>query len=138
MVAGRPKRAAAGFAPLESAVMNAVWAADHPVSVREVLDSLNQGRSEPLAYTTVMTVMNRLTKKRALIRSGSPRRYAYEAAGDDAAPTAERRVGLPVVAGHLLGEPGGQQVQHAAAEGHERFSRRLRARSPRAASTASS
>lgn len=91
-VAGRPKRAAAGFAPLESAVMNAVWASDDPVSVREVLDSLNQGRTEPLAYTTVMTVMNRLTTKRALMRSGSPRRYAYQATGDDAAAIAVRDV----------------------------------------------
>ena len=36
-------------------------------------------RSEPLAYTTVMTVMNRLTAKNVLTRHGERRSYAYEA-----------------------------------------------------------
>jgi predicted transcriptional regulator len=91
-MAGRPKRTAAGFAPLESAVMDVVWASDGPVSVRVVLQSLNVERVEPLAYTTVMTVMHRLAQKGALVRSGLPRRYVYEATGDDAAAIAVRDV----------------------------------------------
>jgi predicted transcriptional regulator len=91
-VAGRPKKASAGFAPLESQVMDTVWAAGEPVSVREVLESLNAARSEPLAYTTVMTVMNRLATKGVLRRSGERRRYLYEATATDAAGVAVRGV----------------------------------------------
>lgn len=60
VVAGRPKKASSGFAPLESEVMEAIWSVSRPVSVREIVDTLNGQRAEPLAYTTVMTVMNRL------------------------------------------------------------------------------
>jgi predicted transcriptional regulator len=70
--------------------MRAVWATDAPVSVRDVLDVLNARRAEPLAYTTVMTVMNRLVAKRALERSGAPRRYRYRATGGDEAAIAVR------------------------------------------------
>jgi predicted transcriptional regulator len=72
--------------------MDAVWAASDPVSVREVLDTLNAGRSEPLAYTTVMTVMNRLAAKNVLRRHGERRSYVYEATATDAAGIAVRDV----------------------------------------------
>jgi predicted transcriptional regulator len=91
-MAGRPKKESGGFAPLESEVMDAVWSASNPVSVREVLDALNESRPEPLAYTTVMTVMNRLAAKGVLRRSGERRRYAYEATAADAAGIAVRGV----------------------------------------------
>jgi predicted transcriptional regulator len=91
-MAGRPKKTRGGFAPLESEVMRAVWEADTPVSVRQVLDALNARRSEPLAYTTVMTVMGRLLQKRALARHGGRRRYLYEATASDAAGVAVRQV----------------------------------------------
>ncbi|MGH2873649.1 MAG: BlaI/MecI/CopY family transcriptional regulator [Solirubrobacteraceae bacterium] len=91
-MAGRPKRANAGFAPLESAVMDAIWSAGGSLSVRQVLDALNQWRSEPLAYTTVITVMNRLVAKRVLERRGEPRSYLYEAIVKDAAAVAVREV----------------------------------------------
>ncbi len=68
--------------------MRAVWAAEDAVSVREVLDAVNALRTNPLAYTTVMTVMNRLTSKGALARSGRPRRYRYQATGDGEAAIA--------------------------------------------------
>src|SRR5919109_1368609 len=42
--------------PLEAEVMEVVWASDGPVSVRAMLERLNKGRRQPLAYTTVMTV----------------------------------------------------------------------------------
>jgi predicted transcriptional regulator len=91
-VAGRPKKTTGGLAPLESEVMDAVWRADSPVSVRLVLDALNGRRDEPLAYTTVMTVMNRLVTKNVLARNGERRRYLYEATATDAAGLAVRDV----------------------------------------------
>lgn len=65
--------------------MAAVWQAGAAVSVRHVLDVLNHARSEPLAYTTVMTVMNRLVAKNVLARQGERRRYVYEATASDPA-----------------------------------------------------
>ncbi len=91
-MAGRPKRTATGFAPLESEVMDTVWAAGNAVSVREVLDALNERRSEPLAYTTAMTVMNRLATKGALTRHGQRRSFVYAATAADAAGIAVRGV----------------------------------------------
>ena len=91
-MAGRPRKASGGFAPLESEVMDAVWTARDPVSVRAVLDALNETRSEPLAYTTVMTVMNRLAAKGVLKRRGERRSYLYEATATDAAGIAVRGV----------------------------------------------
>jgi len=72
--------------------MDAVWQADAPVSVRQVVDTLNARRSEPLAYTTVMTVMNRLAAKNILSRKGQRRSYVYEATAKDVAGIAVRDV----------------------------------------------
>jgi predicted transcriptional regulator len=91
-VAGRPKKSSDGFAPLESEVMDTVWAQRDPVSVRDVVDALNVRRAEPLAYTTVMTVMNRLVAKGVLSRTGERRSYVYEATAPDAAGIAVRDV----------------------------------------------
>jgi predicted transcriptional regulator len=91
-MAGRPSNASRGFAPLESEVMDAIWSASRPVSVREIVDALNERRPEPLAYTTVMTVMNRLAAKNVLMRQGERRSYVYEATAADAAGIAVRDV----------------------------------------------
>ncbi|MFI4990632.1 MAG: BlaI/MecI/CopY family transcriptional regulator [Solirubrobacterales bacterium] len=91
-MAGRPRKANGGLAPLESEVMDAVWQADSPVSVRLVLDVLNERRDSELAYTTVMTVMNRLVAKNVLARHGERRRFVYEATATDAAGLAVRDV----------------------------------------------
>ncbi|HEY1450652.1 MAG TPA: BlaI/MecI/CopY family transcriptional regulator [Solirubrobacteraceae bacterium] len=91
-MAGRPRKADSGLAPLESEVMGVIWEANSPVSVRLVLDTLNGQRNTPLAYTTVMTVMNRLVKKSVLARHGERRRYLYEATAADAAGLAVRDV----------------------------------------------
>lgn len=72
--------------------MNVVWQADSPVSVRLVLDALNSQRDPQLAYTTVMTVMNRLAAKNVLARQGEQRRYLYEATATNAAGLAVRDV----------------------------------------------
>jgi predicted transcriptional regulator len=72
--------------------MDAIWDASRPVSVREIVDALNERRPEPLAYTTVMTVMNRLAAKNVLTRQGERRSYVYEATAPDAAGIAVRDV----------------------------------------------
>jgi predicted transcriptional regulator len=72
--------------------MRAVWDAAEPVSVREVVDQLNGGRRQKLAYTTVMTVMSRLADKDILSRRREGRGYLYEATADDAAGLAVRGV----------------------------------------------
>jgi predicted transcriptional regulator len=87
-----PKDLSKVFGPLEAEVMQAVWKADAPVSVREVLAQLNRRRSPPLAYTTVMTVMSRLAGKRVLTRAVDGRGYRYTAALPDEAAIAVREV----------------------------------------------
>src|SRR5207302_2970672 len=78
--------------PLEAEVMRIVWSAKSPVTPREVLDQLNAARKAALAYTTVMTVMSRLTEKDVLLRSRARRGYAYVPAVRTAAELAVRGV----------------------------------------------
>ena len=78
--------------PLEGDVMRAMWAARQPLTVRELLDRLNARRAQPLAYTTVMTVMSRLAGKGILHQHREGRSYRYEAAVGDAAGIAVRSV----------------------------------------------
>lgn len=59
---------------LESAVLGHVWADPTGVTPRQVLDSLD----EPLAYTTVMTILNRLWTKGLLERERQGRAYRYK------------------------------------------------------------
>ncbi len=88
----RPRDGGSGFGPLEGEVMEVVWAAAEPISVRAVVEALNQGRREPLAYTTVMTVMGRLAEKHRLTRRKAGRGYLYEASAADAAGIAVKDV----------------------------------------------
>jgi predicted transcriptional regulator len=80
------------FGPLESEVMDAIWRAGEPVDVRDVMEELNERRSDPLAYTTVMTVMSRLAEKEVLSRHKAGRAYVYEANAPDAAGIAVKDV----------------------------------------------
>jgi predicted transcriptional regulator len=77
---------------LETQVMEALWAADHPLTVREALDALNASRTPPLAYTTVLTVMSRLADKGALARTPRGRGHQYAPAVADEAALAVRDV----------------------------------------------
>ena len=72
--------------------MNVLWSGEGPMSVREVLKRLNAARSEPLAYTTVMTVLTRLADKHILARVRDGRGYVYEPAVSDTAQIAVRGV----------------------------------------------
>ncbi|MEU3874372.1 MULTISPECIES: BlaI/MecI/CopY family transcriptional regulator [Streptomyces] len=71
---------------LEDAVMTRVWEWNRPVTVREVLEDLQQERS--IAYTTVMTVMDNLYQKGWLRREAEGRAYRYEAVSNRAAYSA--------------------------------------------------
>ena len=68
--------------------MEVLWSAEEPLSVRHVLDALNHGRPEPLAYTTVMTVLARLAEKGVVSREAAGRGYLYTAAAGDEATIA--------------------------------------------------
>ncbi len=72
--------------------MAVLWSAGEPLTVRTVLERLNDGRRPPLAYTTVMTVMSRLADKEMLQRRSVGRRYVYEPMAKDAAGLAVREV----------------------------------------------
>jgi predicted transcriptional regulator len=87
-----PDKARGNFGPLEAAVMGVVWGADEPVVVRDVVDRLNADRADPLAYTTVMTVMTRLAEKGVLDRQRHGRGFVYEASAPDAAGLAVKDV----------------------------------------------
>lgn len=65
-----------GLGDLERAVMDHLWAADQPQTVRQVHQALCAHRD--LAYTTVMTVLQRLARKNlvAQIRDDRAHRYA--------------------------------------------------------------
>ena len=67
-----------GLGDLERAVMDALWNSSAPQTVRQVHESLNRSRN--LAYTTVMTVLQRLAKKNLVVqhrdRVDRPRRPA--------------------------------------------------------------
>src|SRR5213078_4582793 len=55
--------------------MERMWAAAAPRTVRQIHTELSADRS--LAYTTVMTVMDKLHRKGWLIRDEDGRAYAY-------------------------------------------------------------
>lgn len=60
--------------PHELAIMKVVWQHEK-VTVREVYETLREQR--PIAYTTVMTMMNILEEKRYLKKSLVDRAYVY-------------------------------------------------------------
>ena len=63
---------------LERLVMEQLWAASDALTVREVRERLSATRD--LAYTTVMTVLDRLAKKRLTERERDGKAWRYRAA----------------------------------------------------------
>lgn len=73
---------------LEAAVMELLWADDGPgLSVREALERLTSRK--PLAYTTVMTVLDNLHRKGFVERAKEGRAYRYRATSSREQHTAE-------------------------------------------------
>jgi predicted transcriptional regulator len=69
---------------LEGDVLAALWAAEGPLTARQVRERL----PGDLAYTTVLTILTRLHEKGMLVRHREGRGYAYEPARDEASHTA--------------------------------------------------
>lgn len=61
---------------LEAQVMRRIWARGRSATVRDIVGDLQ--RERPIAYTTVMTVMDNLRKKGWLRRRADGRAYRYE------------------------------------------------------------
>lgn len=77
MAAARRKHTLADvLGPLESEIMDVVWDAGE-VTVRDVHRALNENR--PIAYTTVMTTLGRLTDKGLLRRTEDQPAHRYSA-----------------------------------------------------------
>ncbi len=74
---------------LEQAVMDHLWAApaERWCTVREVHEALTHQRD--IAYTTVLTVLGRLTEKRMVLQAREGRAYLYRATASQAELTAE-------------------------------------------------
>jgi BlaI family transcriptional regulator, penicillinase repressor len=74
---------------LERAVLDQLWSGDPErlLTVREVHDALAARRD--IAYTTVMTVLDRLAKKGLVVQERDGRAYLYRAAASRSALTAE-------------------------------------------------
>jgi predicted transcriptional regulator len=74
------------FGDLEAAIMDRLWERDGSALVREIVDELHDER--PLAYTTVMTVMENLHRKGWLRRERDGRAWRYEPTGSRSGYTA--------------------------------------------------
>ena len=64
---------------LEAAVLSALWGSAAPLSVRDVLARVK--RRPALAYTTVLTVLDRLHDKGLVTREKEGRAFLYRAHG---------------------------------------------------------
>lgn len=69
--------------------MDVLWASSSPLTVREVQEGLESTGSPDLAYTTVMTVLDRLGAKDMVTRDRDGRAFRYVAARSREAATAE-------------------------------------------------
>ena len=71
---------------LEAVIMDRLWEWGRPALVREMVEALHDDR--PLAYTTVMTVMENLYRKGWLRRERDGRAWRYEPTGSRSGYTA--------------------------------------------------
>jgi predicted transcriptional regulator len=60
---------------LERAVMDHLWSSSEPQTVRQVHEALSAQRD--LAYTTIMTVLQRLAKKNLVVQHRDDRAHRY-------------------------------------------------------------
>ena len=77
---------------LEQAVMGILWSRPDALSVRDVHEHLSGERD--LAYTTVMTVLDRLAKKKLVVRTLVGRAWLYRPVNSRAATVAAEVVEL--------------------------------------------
>ena len=67
-----PARATALLGPLEWRTLEALWAREEPASVRDLIDAFPE-----IAYTTLMTTLDRLYRKGMLAREKQGRAFVY-------------------------------------------------------------
>lgn len=107
------------FGELEAAVMRCLWRRAEPMTVRHMLEELTKSR--PLAYTTVMTVMDNLHRKGQLQRERDGRAWRYTPTRSAAEHTAALLKGI-------LGEVGDRDevLMHFVADLDEDTAAKLR------------
>ena len=81
-----------GLGELESQVLRVLWAAERPLTPREVHTTLDADR--PIAYTTVTTVLTRLWGKDLVTRAKAGRAFEYTATVTPEERTAARMTEL--------------------------------------------
>jgi predicted transcriptional regulator len=99
---------------LEAAVLSALWGSTDPLSVREVLAQVK--RRPALAYTTVLTVLDRLHEKRLVTREKPGKAFLYR-------PRVSREIWLGEQAARALtaaGDPTNRAVLMAFLDSAER------------------
>jgi len=106
--AGSPRRSVLDLAPLELDCMNTLWPMGE-ATVREIRDGLAARR--PRAYTTIMTIMDRLARKGVVERRKVGRAYKYVAqlSADDA-----RAQALGQVVANFFGGSKEAMIEHLA------------------------
>jgi predicted transcriptional regulator len=62
----------------ELAIMRVLWERG-PSTVREVLETINETRPEPLGYTTILRFLQIMTDKALVVRTGNDRAHVYKA-----------------------------------------------------------
>src|SRR5207237_722064 len=87
VAARRPddERGRRAFGELEQQILSVLWAAHEPLIPREVQARL----ADPPAYTTVMTILDRLQRKGTATRTAKGRAFAYEAVVSESTVAAE-------------------------------------------------
>src|SRR5246500_1121217 len=114
MIMAKPTR----LGELERAVMDHLWSSPEPQTVRQVHEALSAERD--LAYTTIMTVLQRLAKKNLVVQHRDDRAHRYApvhgrdelVAGlmvdalDQAADSGSRQAALV----HFVGRVGGAEA----------------------------
>lgn len=88
---------------LEREVMDVLWGADGPLTPGEV----REGLVGELAYTTVMTVLNRLFDKGRVVREQRGRAFAYSAAVSESELAAAQMNAVLSATGDRVGALGG-------------------------------
>jgi predicted transcriptional regulator len=87
--------------PLERTLLELLWARGESMTVQSALDTLER----PLAYTTVMTTLDRMFKKGILVRTRVDRAFLYSARYTP--EELRRHDAQEFVGGYLTGESGG-------------------------------
>ena len=75
------------FGELEAVIMDRLWERGRPTLVREMVEDLREDRA--LAYTTVMTVLDRMARKDLVVRERDGRAWTYRPAQSRGEMTAE-------------------------------------------------